>query len=103
MKQDFGNFTADTQLTFNFKILSNEEAAKKGVSMQIIKRKRLPMQVQLSYTNPDGECYLQVVNDHRELTLDAAAVFGDTNYTLFSIAMLQKISKLIKEDNFSQA
>ena len=33
MNQDFGNFTADTELTFNFRVLSNEEAAKKGVSM----------------------------------------------------------------------
>ena len=24
MNQDFGNFTADTELTFNFRVLSNE-------------------------------------------------------------------------------
>ena len=65
--------------------------------MEIIKKKRLPMQVQLTYTNPDGEKYLQVVNDHRELTLDRTEVLGSTDFPLFSVAMLQKISKFIKE------
>jgi hypothetical protein len=45
--------------------LSNEEAQKKGVNIEIIKQKRLPMQVQLTYTNDEGARYLQVVNDHR--------------------------------------
>jgi hypothetical protein len=51
LTQDFGNFTPDTELTFNFRVLSNEEAATKGVSLDLIKKKRLPMQIQLTYTN----------------------------------------------------
>ena len=31
MQADYGNFTADTELTFNFKTLSKEEAAAKAV------------------------------------------------------------------------
>jgi len=65
LTQEFGNFTEETELAFSFRVLSTEEAEKKGVSLDIIKRKRLPMQVQLTYTNPNGEKYLQVVNDHR--------------------------------------
>ena len=61
------------------------------------------MQVQLTYTNPDGEKYLQVMNDHRELTLDQTAVLGSTDFPLFSVSMLQKISKLIKEEKFTDA
>jgi hypothetical protein len=37
------------------------------------------------------------------LTLDQAAVLNDTNYALFSASMLQKISKLIKEEKFDLA
>ena len=73
------------------------------MSLDIIKRKRLPMQVHLTYINPDGQKYLQVVNDHRELTLDHAAVFNDTNYSLFSVSMLQKTSRLIKDAEFTRA
>ena len=61
------------------------------------------MQVQLTYQNPNGAQYLQVVNDHRELTLNAADVFNDTNFALFSSSSLQKISRLIKEGKFEEA
>jgi len=71
--------------------------------MDIIKQKRLPMQVQLTYTNDEGARYLQVVNDHRELTLNANDVFNDTDFALFSTSSLQKISKLIKDEKFSEA
>ena len=71
--------------------------------MDIIKQKRLPMQVQLTYTNEEGARYLQVVNDHRELTLNANDVFNNTDFPLFSTSSLQKISKLIKDEKFSEA
>ena len=71
--------------------------------MDIIKQKRLPIQVQLTYTNPNGEVFLQIVNDHRIPTQDESVVFGDTNYALFATSMLQKISRLIKEEKFTQA
>jgi len=71
--------------------------------MDIIKQKRLPMQVQLSYTNDEGARYLQVVNDHRELTLNANDVFNDTDFALFSTSSLQKIIKVIKDEKFSEA
>lgn len=61
------------------------------------------MQVQLTYRNPNGAQFLQVVNDHRELTLNAADVFNDTNFALFSSSALQKTSKLIKEEKFEEA
>lgn len=71
--------------------------------MEIIKQKRLPMQVQLTYTNDEGARYLQVVNDHRELTLNANDVFNDTDFALFSTSTLQKTSKLIKDLQFTEA
>jgi len=43
------------------------------------------------------------MNDHRELTLDQTAVLGSTDFPLFSVSMLQKISKLIKEEKFTDA
>lgn len=55
------------------------------------------MQVQLTYTNPNGERYLQVVNDHRELTLNTNDLLNDTNFPLFAASTLQKVSQLIKD------
>lgn len=71
--------------------------------MEIIKKKRLPMQIQLTYTNPDGERYLQVVNDHRELTDNRADLLNDTNFALFAASTLQKASKFIKEGKLGEA
>lgn len=71
--------------------------------MNILKRKRLPMQVQLTYTNPDGERYIQVINDYREVTEDRNQLLSETNFSLFSSSTLQKVSKLIKEENFTAA
>ena len=36
LTQDFGNFTAETELTFNFRMLSRDEAAIKGVNINIL-------------------------------------------------------------------
>lgn len=71
--------------------------------MDIIKRKRLPMQIQLTYTNPEGEKYLQIVNDHRELTLDKNEMLSATDFGLFSASTLQRVSRMIKDENFGQA
>ena len=37
------------------------------------------------------------------MTLDPTVVFGSTSYPLFASSMLQKVSKLIKEEKFEQA
>ena len=44
-----------------------------------------------------------MVNDHREFTQDRDIVLGDTSFALFAGSMLQKVSKLIKEEKFDQA
>jgi hypothetical protein len=103
LTQDFGNFTADTELTFDFRQILNEEAVAKGVSLNILSRKRLPMQVQLTYTNPSGEKFIQVINDYREVTQDRNQLLSETNFSLFSSSTLQKVSKLIKEDSLAEA
>ena len=68
MQADYGNFTADTELTFNFKTLSKEEAADKAVPTQILLLGKAYMQVQLAYTNPQGDRFTQVITDYRNLS-----------------------------------
>ncbi len=103
LTQNFGNFTADTELTFDFRQILNEEAVTKGVSLNILSRKRLPMQVQLTCINPSGEKFIQVINDYREVTQDRNQLLSETNFSLFSSSTLQKVSKLIKEDSLTEA
>ena len=63
----------------------------------------LPMQVQLTYINPSGEKFIQVINDYREVTQDRNQLLSETNFSLFSSSTLQKVSKLIKEDSLAEA
>jgi hypothetical protein len=65
LTQNYGSFTADTELTFNFKVLSREEAVTKGVPYDKYMGKKALMQVQLTYTSPSGAKYLQVITDYR--------------------------------------
>lgn len=63
--QNYGSFTADTELTFDFKVLSKEEAIAKGVPYDKFMGKKAVMQVQLTYTSPNGAKYMQVITDYR--------------------------------------
>lgn len=66
LTQQFGNFSEQTELTFEFKVLSKEEAAlKPGVDMELFNQTQLPMQVQLTYVGRNGNKYKQVITDWR--------------------------------------
>lgn len=54
------------------------------------------MQVQLSYTTPNGVKYLQVITDYRQLSENKEDIFKEMNFGLFSASTLQKVSGLIK-------
>jgi hypothetical protein len=50
-------------------VLTKEEAGKKaGVELDLFNQKRVPMQVQLTYVGRNGDKYMQVITDWRELT-----------------------------------
>lgn len=61
------------------------------------------MQVQLTYTSPSGDKYLQVITDFRILSENQAEIMKDMNFGLFAASNLQKISALIKEESFEAA
>lgn len=64
--QDFGNFSAETILSFEFDTISKEEAAKNpNIDLDLYSQARVPMQVQLEYTGRKGERYLQIITDWR--------------------------------------
>lgn len=66
---DFGNFNSSTEVTFQFKTLDGEEVKKKkGVDPALFNRPRVPMQIHMFYTGRDGNKYLQIITDWRELT-----------------------------------
>jgi uncharacterized membrane protein len=69
----------------------------KHVNPDLYNQKNLPMQVQLSYTGLNGNRYLQVFTDWREMTTDEAALFEDANFGVFGASILQKASKHIKD------
>lgn len=54
------------------------------------------MQVQLTYTSPSGNKYLQVISDFRILSENEEEIMKDMNFGLFAASNLQKISALIK-------
>lgn len=54
------------------------------------------MQVQLTYTNPNGSKYLQVITDYRQFTFNKDDLTKELNFGLFSASQLQKISAFIK-------
>jgi|JI6StandDraft_1071083.scaffolds.fasta_scaffold01508_23 hypothetical protein len=103
-KDKLGNFSADTELTYAFDLIPAEEAlALKHVNPELYNRKNLPMQVELSYTSPNGNRYMQVFTDWREMTEDESALFEDANFGLFAASILQKVSKSIKDEHFEEA
>lgn len=72
----------------------------KHVNLDLYREKNLPMQVQLTYTGLNGNRYLQVITDWREMTTDEAALFEDANFGVFAASILQKVSKYITDGQF---
>ena len=103
MEEEYGNFTASTELTFNFKTLTKQEAQAEGLSEEMMAQKRAYMQVQLSYTNPQGSQYTQVITDYRDLSENKEDLMKEMNFGLFAASSLQRISKMVKEERFDEA
>ncbi len=80
-------------------MLTEEQAKKKSATdIDLFKCKRVPMQVQLSYTGRDGSKYLQIITDWRELTQNKDDIYNAANFGLFAASVLQNASINIKNE-----
>ena len=97
MYQDFGNFSADTELIFEFQTVHKEDAKNvSSINIDLYKKAKVPMQVQLEYTGRKGEQYLQIITDWRELVEDENDVYEGANFGLFAASVLQRASQKVK-------
>ena len=71
--------------------------------MQLFKRPKVPMQIQMSYTGRNGGKYMQVITDWRLLTEDKTLLYEGMNFGLFSASTLQNVSNLIRAEKFEEA
>ena len=104
MNKNFGNFSDDTELIFEF-IAILEEVAKKNpdIDLDLYKRTKLPMQIQLDYINQKGDRYLQIVTDWRLIADSIDEIYDDANFGLFAASILQSASEKIRSENFKFA
>lgn len=70
---------------------------------ELLNRPKALMQVQLSYTNPSGSKYIQVITDYRLLSNNEDDLLKQLNFRLFAASTLQKVSNLIKTEDFVRA
>ena len=74
-----------------------------GVAYESFANKKVPMQIQLTYTTPSGAKYLQVITDYRILSENKEDLFEEINFALFAASKLQKLSSLIRDERFEEA
>ena len=104
MTKDFGNFSDDTELIFEFIAIFEEEAKKNPlIDLGLYKRTKLPMQLQLEYTGRKGDRFIQVITDWRIMTDDENELYEGANFGLFAASVLQRASDKIRSSEFKLA
>ena len=55
------------------------------------------MQIQVNYNSKNGNKYLQIYTDWRQIVANADELFEDANLGVFAANTLQKVSTAIKD------
>ncbi|XP_063293231.1 circularly permutated Ras protein 1-like isoform X2 [Pelobates fuscus] len=96
MEKMIGCSTSDTMLTAEFNI-------KPPKIQEVLRQSQLPVQVQLTFSLPDGRCGNRILSQRRPVTNDSSAALDSINLSVLQIHTAQISSHLAMEGRVDEA
>jgi hypothetical protein len=102
LTRDFGNVSADSEMTFEYKIKEIEEL-QKAKDFDIAKLEQLPFQTQIEFTKLDGMKCIRVLTKVQQISNDRNEVEEEANAEILGINCVQQAARLARKGSFRHA
>eukprot|EP00343_Euplotes_focardii_P007439 CAMPEP_0205819948 /NCGR_PEP_ID=MMETSP0206-20130828/2483_1 /ASSEMBLY_ACC=CAM_ASM_000279 /TAXON_ID=36767 /ORGANISM="Euplotes focardii, Strain TN1" /LENGTH=578 /DNA_ID=CAMNT_0053114125 /DNA_START=243 /DNA_END=1978 /DNA_ORIENTATION=- len=102
LTKDMGNVTADSEVTFEYKVKDITEL-EKAKEFDIAKITSLPFQTQIEFTKLDGMKCIRVVTKVQEITNDRKEVEAAVDAEILGTNAIQQTAKLARRGSFRKA
>ena len=100
--KDMGNVTAESEVTFEYKVKEIEEL-EKAKDYDINKLDQLPFQSQIEFTKLDGMKCIRVVTKVQLVSNDRKEVEAEANADVLGVNWVQQAAKLARRGSFRHA
>mmetsp|Transcript_36748 Transcript_36748/g.36362 ORF Transcript_36748/g.36362 Transcript_36748/m.36362 type:complete len:261 (-) Transcript_36748:23-805(-) len=100
--KSYGNVTAESETTFEYKIKSKQEL-ESNVDFDFEKLTHLPFQTQIFYTKLDGMKCIRVNSHQQEISTDKKEVEAEADSELLGINCVQQAAKIANRGDFRHA
>jgi uncharacterized ubiquitin-like protein YukD len=102
LSKDFGNVTADSEMTFEYNVKSIEDL-KMATEFDISKLVQLPFQTQIEFTKLDGMKCIRVITKVQEVSNDRKEVEKEADAEILGVNCVQQAAKLARRGSFRRA
>jgi uncharacterized ubiquitin-like protein YukD len=102
LSKDFGNVTADSEMTFEYNVKSIEDL-KMAAEFDISKLVQLPFQTQIEFTKLDGMKCIRVITKVQEVSNDRKEVEKEADAEILGVNCVQQAAKLARRGSFRRA
>lgn len=102
LTKDMGNVSADSEMTFEYKVKSIEEL-EKSIEFDITKMTHLPFQTQIEFTKLDGMKCIRVITKVQEISNDREEVEAVADAQILGVNCVQQAAKLARRGSFRKA
>ena len=100
--KEMGNVTAESEVTFEYKVKDIEELEKAN-DYDINKLEQLPFQSQIQFTKLDGMRWIRVVTKVQLVSNDRKEVEAEANADVLGVNWVQQAAKLARRGSFRKA
>jgi hypothetical protein len=102
LTKEFGNVTAESEMTFEYKVKDIEEL-EKATDFDIKAIKELPFQTQIEFTKLDGMKCIRVITKVQQVTNDRKEVEAEADVDVLGVNCVQQAAKLARRGSFRKA
>jgi hypothetical protein len=102
LSKDLGNVTAESEMTFEYRIKPSEEL-EKATDFDIEKLTHLPFQTQIEFTKLDGMKCIRVITKVQEISNDREEVEREADAEILGVNCVQQAAKLARRGSFRKA
>lgn len=102
LTKEFGNVTAESEMTFEYKVKVIEEL-EKATDFDIKTIPELPFQTQIEFTKLDGMKCIRVITKVQQVTNDRKEVEAEADVEVLGVNCVQQAAKLARRGSFRKA
>lgn len=102
LTRHLGNVTADSEMTFEYKVKDLEEL-EKAKDFDIEKLTQLPFQTQIEFTKLDGMKCIRVITKVQQISNDRKEVEAEVDADILGVNVVQQAARLARRGSFRHA